>query len=294
MLMFILFLTGLLAGTVDAIAGGGGLISVPVLLSVGLPPHVAFGTNKLQGSIGTLVAARRYWQAGWVSLRDVYLGVFFGLLGAVAGAVTNQLMSSEILKQIAPIMLGIIFIYTLLSPRLGHQDQHPRISHFLFYTVFGFALAFYDGFFGPGSGSFWVFLLMFFLGFNLIKATAYTKIFNLNSSLIAVVCFAVGSNIDYKVGACMAAGQIIGGQLGANLAISKGAALIRPLFLVMMFVTIASLAYRSYGNNLLEWLTVKNHVATYLPVLVAVLLVSAILVIKRLQQGNNLDYDSQP
>lgn len=276
MLMFILFFTGLLAGTVDAIAGGGGLISVPVLLSVGLPPHVAFGTNKFQGAIGTLVATRRYWRAGCINKDDLLLGLVSGLIGAAAGAIVNQVVSADILKQIAPVMLLLIFIYTVLSPRFGHQDEHPRIRSHIFYSVFGFALAFYDGFFGPGSGAFWVFLLMFFLGYNLIKATAYTKVFNLNSSLMAVACFAVGANIDYRVGLCMAAGQIIGGQLGASLALKKGVKLIRPIFLTMVFLTISSLAYRNYGDAFMLWLATDDHKRTYLPIAIAILLYAAI------------------
>lgn len=283
-MLILLFLTGLLAGTVDAIAGGGGLISVPVLLSVGLPPHMAFGTNKFQGAVGTMVAARRYWRAGWVSKHDILPGLFFGLLGAITGSVVNQSISADNLKIIAPIMLSIIFIYTLLSPRLGQADRKPRMGTLLFYLVFGFALAFYDGFFGPGAGAFWVFVLMFFLGFNLIKATAYTKVFNLNSSFVALVCFAIGSNIDYKVGLCMAAGQVFGGQLGATLAIYKGMKLIRPLFLSMMFITISSLAYRNYGEVFLRTLAFKQHMTTYLPLMAATLLIGLVLVVRRLQQ----------
>lgn len=286
MFMLLLFMTGLLAGTIDAIAGGGGLISMPVLMSIGLPPHIAFGTNKLQSSIGTLMAARRYWKAGWITLRDIYPGIAFGLLGAVTGAVVNQMMSGDILQKIVPVMLLIIFVYTLLSPRLGSEDQNPRMKSWLFYLVFGFALAFYDGFFGPGVGAFWVFLLMFFLGFNLIKATAYTKMFNLNSNLIALGCFAAGANIDYKIGLCMAAGQIIGGQLGASLAINKGVKLIRPLFLMMVFGTISVLAYRSYGDAFLRLLAFNEHKSAYFPALIAVVFVGAVLLIRRLQQSD--------
>lgn len=286
MLMLLLFMTGLLAGTIDAIAGGGGLISMPVLMSIGLPPHIAFGTNKLQSSIGTMVAARRYWRAGWITLRDIYPGIAFGLLGAMTGAIVNQMMSSDILRKIVPVMLLIIFVYTVLSPRLGSEDQSPRIKSWLFYLVFGFALAFYDGFFGPGVGAFWVFLLMFFLGYNLIKATAYTKIFNLNSNLVALVCFAAGANIDYKIGLCMAAGQVIGGQLGAGLAMNKGVKLIRPLFLTMVFGTIATLVYRSYGDSFLRLLAFNEHKAAYFPALMAVLFVGAILLIRRIQQSD--------
>lgn len=283
MLMLMLFLTGLVAGTVDAIAGGGGLISVPMLFFVGLPPHLVFGTNKLQGALGNLMATRRFWRAGLIVSKEAYLGVFIGLLGAICGATANQLMSPEILKAIAPIMLCAIFIYTLFSPRLGHQDMHPRMTSRVFYLSFGFLLAFYDGFFGPGSGSFWVFLLMFCLGYNLIKATAYTKLFNLNSSFIAVICFAIGSNIDYRVAITMGAGQIIGGQLGAMLAIKKGAQLIRPLFLTMVFCTIATFALRSYGEAFMQLIRFNAHKGTYLPVLIVLVCLVAVWFFKRLQ-----------
>ena len=249
MLMLLLFATGLFAGTVDAIAGGGGLISLPMLLSLGVPPHVAFGTNKLQGTIGTFVAARRYYQHGLISFKIAYRGMLFGLMGSMVGAVTAQLLGSAILYHIAPVLLVLVLFYSFLSPRLGVSDHAPRMSELVFYVLFGFALGFYDGFFGPGVGSLWVFLLTYFLGYNLIKATAYTKVFNLNSSLIATICFLIGGNIDYRIALCMAAGQVIGGRLGATLAIKKGAYLVRPVFLAVVSATIVTLAYKNYTKE---------------------------------------------
>jgi uncharacterized membrane protein YfcA len=249
MILLLLFTAGLFAGTVDAIAGGGGLISLPVLLSIGMPPHIAFGTNKLQGMVGTFVATLKYYRHGYISIKKLYTGIAFGLLGGIAGAVAAQVMSSDILRKIIPIFLLIILIYTVCSPRMGQKDNKPKMNEFGFYLVFGFALSFYDGFLGPGTGSFWVFALTFFLGFNLIKATAYTKVFNLNSSFIAMICFAIGGNIDYRIGLVMAAGQIIGGRLGAHLAISKGAKVIRPIFLGVVSLTILTLVYKSYASS---------------------------------------------
>ena len=110
-------------------------------------------------------------------------------------------------------------------------------------------MGFYDGFFGPGSGSLWVFSLTFFLGFNLTKATAYTKVFNLKSNIIATACFALGHNIDYRLALCMAAGQLIGGRLGAYLAIKNGAKLIRPIFISVVTMTIFTLVYKSYDGS---------------------------------------------
>lgn len=249
MIMLFLFATGLFAGTVDAIAGGGGLISLPVLLSLGIPPHIAFGTNKLQSTIGTLVAARRYHGHGLISLKTGYKGLIFGVLGSVSGSVATQILSTEILLTIIPAFLLMLLVYAIFSPRLGSQDTKPRMSEKWFYPLFGFALGFYDGFFGPGVGSFWVFMLTFLLGYNLIKATAYTKLFNLNSNLISLICFAIGGNIDYRFGLCMAAGQLIGGRLGANLAIKNGSRLIRPIFLCVVGATIATLIYKNYSSS---------------------------------------------
>lgn len=245
-LLFILFVTGIVAGTIDAIAGGGGIICLPMLLGVGLPPHLALGTNKLQSSVGTFAATRSYYRAGLLNLKTIYKGLAFGFLGAVLGSISAQLISSDILKQIIPFLLVLIFAYTLFSPKMGVEDKKPLLSEFYFYIIFGFGLGFYDGFFGPGTGSFWVFSLMFFLGYNLRKATAYTKIFNLKSNLIATACFAFGQNIDYRIATCMAVGQLIGGQLGAHLAIKNGARLIRPIFIIMVSSTIISLFYKNY------------------------------------------------
>lgn len=273
MLLLILFLTGLFAGTVDAIAGGGGLISLPVLFCIGMPPHLAFGTNKLQGMLGTLMATLKYYRHGYIALNKVSSGIVFGLAGGIAGSVAAQLLSSDFLRSIIPGLLSIIFIYTVCSPKLGRHDKPAKIRELTFYAVFGFALSFYDGFFGPGTGSFWVFALTFLLGFNLIKATAYTKVFNLTSSFIAMVCFAIGSNIDYRIGLVMAAGQLIGGRLGAHLAISKGAKLIRPIFLTVVSGTIATLVYKRYGTpeNL-------NAIAAH-PLFSTTVLISAIAII---------------
>src|SRR3990167_2506103 len=240
-LLVILFATGLMAATVDAIAGGGGLISLPVLLVVGIPPHIALGTNKLQNSIGTSSAVYSYYRAGLLNFRTLYKGLIFGLIGAVLGAVTSQLISSDVLKKIIPVLLLIIFIYTLCSPQLGINDRKPLMKESYFYGLFGFLLGFYDGFFGPGTGSFWVFSLTCFLGYNLRKATAYTKVFNLKSNLIATVCFALGQNIDYRIALCMGLGQLIGGRLGAHLAIIKGVKLIRPLFIIVISSTMLCL-----------------------------------------------------
>lgn len=246
LLLPILFLTGLLAGTVDAIAGGGGLISLPMLLGVGLPPHLALGTNKLQSSIGTFVATWRYHRQGWLSIRTAYQGLVFGFIGAVLGSIAGQALNGDILKKIIPILLLCILLYTIFAPKLWSEEHKPKMKELSFYALFGLVLGFYDAFLGPGTGSFWLFALVYFLGFSITKATAYTKILNLNSNVVTLLCFAIGHNVDYRIGLCMAAGQLIGGYLGANLAITQGAKFIRPVFIVMVSATILSLIYKNY------------------------------------------------
>ncbi|MEO8401186.1 MAG: TSUP family transporter [Gammaproteobacteria bacterium] len=253
-LLPILFITGLTAGTVDAIAGGGGLISLPILLSVGIPPHLALGTNKFQSTFGTSIAAYSYYRHGIIDKQKILAGLIFTLLGALIGAISIQYLSGDILKRIIPSILLVVLIYTLFAPKkLSGSDLAPKLSEKTFYLIFGLALGFYDGFLGPGVGSFWVFAFMFFLDFSLVKATAYTKIFNLNTNIVALICFALTQHIDYRIGICMAAGQLIGGRLGAYLAIKKGAELIRPLFVLVVSGTIVTLIYKSYaGSRMVE------------------------------------------
>lgn len=280
-LYLLLFITGFFAGSIDAIAGGGGLISLPVLLSVGIPPHVALGTNKLQSSIGTLVATHSYYRARLFSFKTALPGLISGLIGTVLGAVLSQLLDSSILKKIIPILLLMIFFYTLLSPKLGSGDRKPRASEFIFFMLVGFMLGFYDGFLGPGTGSFWVFLIIFFLGYSFTKATAYTKIFNLNSNLVALICFALGSNIDYKIGLTMAAGQLLGSKMGAHLAIKNGAKLIRPIFITIVSITIFSLFYQNYNHLFVMNLFLDNQLLMLLPALIVILVPLFYLFLKK-------------
>ncbi len=239
----LLFGAGLLAGTVDAIMGGGGLITLPVLLGVGIPPHLALGTNKFQASFGTSIATWRYYRQGWLSFKIMVLGMLPVLSGASLGALLSQYLSSVILSKLMPVLLILILIYTLFSPKLGIEERHPKVREITFYSVMGLLLGFYDGFFGPGTGSLWMFALVFFLGYSLPKATAYTKICNLYSNLAALLWFAIGHQVDYRIGLVMAMGQMLGGWLGAHLAIHKGAVIIRPLFISVVTATIVMLVY---------------------------------------------------
>ena len=282
-LLPVLFFTGLLAGTIDAIAGGGGLISLPVLMGVGVPPHIALGTNKLQGLFGTASAAYSYYKKGLLRKQGLFIGIAYSFAGAITGAIISQLVSSDFLKKIIPILLLLVLLYTFLSPKLGTQESKPKLNEKWFYLIFGTLLGFYDGFLGPGVGSFWVIALVIFLGHNLLRATAYTKVFNFNTNAAAVICFALGNHIDYKLALVMAMGQLIGGRLGAYFTIKKGVRLIRPVFLFVVSATISTLIYRNYSqsNDFLSFIQQPKLIFISLLVMTSFLIIYIRILLKR-------------
>jgi uncharacterized membrane protein YfcA len=231
---------------VDTIAGGGGLITLPVLLGFGVDPQVALGTNKLQGSFGSGSATAHYARAKVFNLNDCWLGIIFTLVGTALGAWVVLLMDPSLLKMLIPFLLLAIALFLIFRPKIGEADIAPKMPRGAFYAVFGLALGFYDGFFGPGTGTFWAIAFMVGLGFNLVKATGYTKAVNFTSNVVSVVVFAIGGKINYAFGLTMAAGQLVGAYIGAHLVIKNGAKFIRPIFLTVVFALIAKLVYDNF------------------------------------------------
>ncbi|WP_104637384.1 TSUP family transporter [Helicobacter felis] len=229
------------AGLVDSIAGGGGLITMPTLLALGIPPHLALATNKLQSSFGSFTAALNFCLKGMVSLREIAFGVGCVVVGAGLGTTLILWLKTDILRLLIPIFLSLIFIYTLLAPKVGEGDSHPKIKPTLFYAIFGLGLGFYDGFFGPGTGSFWTFVMVALLGLNMKKATAHTKVFNFTSNIISLSVFLIGGQVIWAVGLLMGCGQIVGAWVGSNLVMAKEAKFIRRVFLCVVGATILKL-----------------------------------------------------
>ena len=221
-----------LTGFIDAIAGGGGLIMMPALLFAGLSPLQALGTNKLQSVFGTSVAMTNYARAGLIEWRRNRLTVLLVFVGACAGALVVQLIETDILNLIIPVLLVAAALYILLSPRMTDEDAHQRVSS-KGYAPIGGAVGFYDGFFGPGTGTFFSTSLVALRGYGLTKATALTKLFNFASNVASVLLFALGGHMLWLLGLCMAAGAMLGGWLGSKTAMRFGARLIRPLLVVI-------------------------------------------------------------
>jgi uncharacterized membrane protein YfcA len=239
----ILFGTGLAAGFVDSIAGGGGLITLPVLLSLGLEPKQALGTNKLQASFGSGSASWHYARAKAVPLRDCVRGFTFSFSGAALGSLAVQQLARTALERIIPVLLIAVAMYTLLKPRLGQEDLHPRMKRASFDLIFGLSIGFYDGFLGPGTGTFWTMAFMLCLGFNMLRATAYTKVMNFASNLSSLAIFLMSGHVCFVEGIMMGIGQLLGAKIGAGIVITRGTKFIRPIFLTVVFALTLKLLY---------------------------------------------------
>ncbi len=241
-----LFLVALAAGFVDSIAGGGGLITLPALLGVGLPPQIALGTNKLQASFGSGSAAWHFGRAGIIDWRSMAAGVVFTAAGAAGGTALVRVLSADLLRQLIPCLLVAIAVFMLFQPRLGEVDVHPRMAPHSFLPVCGFALGFYDGFFGPGTGTFWAMAFVLGLGFNLTKATAHTKLMNFTSNIASLAVFLLGGQVHWRLGLTMGIGQWLGARLGAGLVLRRGARFIRPIFILVALAITARLLWKNW------------------------------------------------
>jgi cupin 2 domain-containing protein len=242
-LLSILLFAGFVAGFIDAIAGGGGLISVPALIITGMPIALVLGTNKLQSSIGTSIAVLNYHRNGLFRFATVYKGLIMGFFGAWFGVVLVDQISNDFMKVIALILMILVFGFNLFNSEIGALHGKRRLNESLFFSLFGFILGFYDGFFGPGTGNFWLISIVFFLGYNFLEASGYVKVLNLKSNLIALAAFSYYHKVNFTLGFIMAIGQIFGNYIGVKLAILKGSKLIRPVFMTIVFINILAMCY---------------------------------------------------
>lgn len=224
---------GFLAGFVDAVAGGGGMLSVPALLSVGMPPVAALATNKMQSVIGTAMAVITYWRRGYVELKSLLPSLLLAFAGGSTGALVVSRVDTSLLNIAVPIALIGIALYFLFSPKLSDADRTSRLSFNKFVPVMAFIVGFYDGVFGPGTGSFFSIGFVLLFGLGMTRATGNTKALNLMSNAAALVVFIPMGQVVWPVALVMAVGQIAGGYIGARTGIRYGAKVIRPLIVVV-------------------------------------------------------------
>lgn len=232
-----------LAGFIDAIAGGGGLLTIPALLAAGLPPAMALGTNKLQSCGGACSASLYFISHKMVNPLAILPWIILTFLGATMGTILIQQLDVESLRKIIPLIIFIIGGYFLFSPNLGESDRKARLGKGVFACCIAFPIGFYDGMFGPATGSFYTLAFALLLGFNLPKAVAHAKVLNFTSNIAALIFFALGGAIVWKIGLIMMIGQIIGGNLGARLVITKGKTLIKPMIVLISFIMVIKMLW---------------------------------------------------
>ncbi|MFL6589474.1 MAG: sulfite exporter TauE/SafE family protein [Chthoniobacterales bacterium] len=246
MVLFLICLSSFLAGLIDSVVGGGGLIQLPAMLIVlpGLPIATILGTNKFASCAGTTIAVPRYARHvvfDWPTILPAAVTAFvFSFLGSR----TVALLNPALMRPIVLILLVVVAIYVFFVKDLGiiHQPKHPPKKAQLLGILVGAALGFYDGFFGPGAGSFLIFLFVGVFGFDFLAASASSKVINLATNLASILYFGWTGHIIYAYAIPMALCSILGATIGARLAIAKGSRFVRVFFLVIVCGLIAKLA----------------------------------------------------
>jgi uncharacterized membrane protein YfcA len=221
------------AGLIDAIAGGGGLLTVPALLWAGLPPVAALATNKAQAVFGSFTAAAYFVRRGRVDLRQLAAPIGFTFLGAALGALAVRHLDPGLLERLIPLLLIAFAVYFLFSPNLDRDDRRRRLGYRGFALTAGLGIGFYDGFFGPGTGTFFAAAFLLLLGYDLRRATAGTKVLNFTSNFASLLLFSLSGEVWWAVGLSMGVAQIAGARLGAQLVHVHGTRLIRPLLVAV-------------------------------------------------------------
>ena len=241
-----LVLVAFVAGCIDAIAGGGGMITIPALLMAGIPPLEALGTNKLQSSFGSFGASVHFYKRGHIELKKYFPFVIVVFCASMLGSLCVQSFEVDFLRKCIPFLLILFAFYFLFSPKITQDSQNiVLIGVFPLAFILG-AIGFYDGFFGPGTGSFSMLALITLGGFNLLCSLAHAKLFNFATNLASVIIFALGGKILWIVGLCMALGQFVGANVGSHLAIGYGVRIIKPLVVIVSLCASANLLYKEY------------------------------------------------
>jgi uncharacterized membrane protein YfcA len=244
---YIFILVGLLAGMIDSMVGGGGLISLPFLLgTAGLSPALALGTNKLQSSLGTTLAVYNYRRMGLFSVRKHLIAIVWTALGAAIGCVAVLYIDADQLKKVIPFFLGGVLLLNILKPSFGELERRARMKDSIFDRSIGFALGFYDGFFGPGTGVFWTSAWIQLRGYTIRHATGLTKLVNLSSNICSVAVFAIAGSILWREGFLMGLGNCLGAWVGSTIVGKINLVWMKRIFFTISLAILASLVQKVF------------------------------------------------
>ena len=241
----ILSAVSFLAGFIDSIAGGGGLLLLPSLLLAGIPPQIALGTNKFASSIGTSAALINFILKKKVVWKIAASGIIFSLIGSLIGTKTILFFNNETVGRIIIFLLPLAMLITLIPLKERATGNEPSGFDLIIKIPFiCLLIGFYDGFFGPGTGSFLIIAFYMFIGLGLVKSSATAKVFNLASNIGALVVFILGGKVIYLLGIPLAIANIAGNYLGSNLAVKKGAKAVKFFLLLSLTILMISLIWK--------------------------------------------------
>lgn len=245
----LLIFVGLIAGFIDAVVGGGGMLTVPALLSLGLPPHLTLGTNKLSACFSSGTASYAYFRKQLFNPQFWRQSFYSTLIGALSGTVFVNLIDTQWLEKILPLIILIVAIYTLLN-RIHDIDNHQlpenkSVFH-IKQSIQGFLLGFYDGASGPGTGAFWVISNMKLYKLNILLSSGVAKAMNFTSNVTSLSVFICFGQVDWSIGLTMGSCLMLGAYIGAHSAIHFGAKFIRPIFILIVVIMAIKLGVNAW------------------------------------------------
>lgn len=245
-LLLLLVLTGLAAGFIDAVVGGGGLLQLPVALMIpGITPVQALATNKMGSVFGTLTSAVTYYRRVHPDLRTALPMAGVALLASGAGAAVAAALPAEVFKPIVVAALIGVLVFTVAHPTMGQLTalRHTGAKHYGLAVLLGGLIGFYDGVMGPGTGSFLVIGLVSVLGYSFLAASAKAKIINLATNIGALLVFTAHGSVLWGLGLVLGMSNMLGGYIGARTAVAKGSSFIRVIFFAVVSVLILKLGW---------------------------------------------------
>ena len=237
-----------LAAVIDAISGGGGLISLPAYFVVGFPPHVALGTNKVSSTLSTIASSFKFWKSKKINVEIVSKLFIFSFIGAILGSLTTISIEPKYFKPISFVTLILVFLYTLKNKNIGETNYYKGTTPktLLVGKIMAFCLGFYDGFLGPGTAAFLMFCLIKIFKLDFSSASGNTQILNLSSNFASLVVFAFLGKLNWVYGLSIAVVMTFGAIIGSRLAILKGNKFIKPVFLVVTSILILKMSYEIF------------------------------------------------
>ncbi len=248
--ILLLIVAAFIAGFIDAIAGGGGLLTVPALLSSGLPPHLALGTNKLASTFGSITASYTFYKKKLFDPVFWRLSFFATALGSIVGTVVVYYISPEVLNKVLPVFIGFSALYALFN-RVKEQDSYdlPEKCSTLKSKQIGqgLVLGFYDGFAGPGTGAFWTVSNLFLYKINLLLSSGLARAMNFTSNVFSLIAFIYLGQVHFIIGIAMGIFLMLGAYTGAHSAIKYGNKFIRPVFTLVVTIMTVKLAIDAWS-----------------------------------------------